>query len=169
MSDERVLTGREGIAKIGELIRDVRICMMTTLAPDGSVDTRPMATQSTDFDGTVWFLTRFGSSKVNEIQQDSRVTLAYADPKKENYVAAKGKATISKDREKIHELWNPMYRAWFPEGEGDPQIAVVRVDVSEAQYWEASSSKLVVGMKYLAAAMSGGKVDVGGTGHVKVA
>ena|SRR5437868_12656680 len=169
MSDERVLTGREGIAKIGELIRDVRICMMTTLATDGSIDSRPMATQKTDFDGTVWFLTRFESGKVGEIQQDSHVTLVYADPKNENYVTAKGKATLSRDREKIHELWNPMYKAWFPEGEGDPQISVVRVDVMEAQYWEASSSKLVVGMKYLAAAMTGGKVDVGGTGRVKVA
>jgi hypothetical protein len=39
------------------------------------------------------------------------------------------------------------------------------VDVTEA----ASSSRIVVGMKYLAAAVTGGKVDVGETGHVKVA
>jgi general stress protein 26 len=169
MSEQKVLTGREGLAKIGELIKDVRICMMVTAAADGSMDARPMATQKTDFDGTVWFLTRQESEKVAEMRGDSHVTLVYSDPKGETYVTAKGRATISRDRAKIHEMWNPMYRAWFPQGEDDPQITVVRVDVTEAQYWEASSSRIVVGMKYLAAAVTGGKVDVGETGRVKVA
>jgi hypothetical protein len=40
--------------------------------------------------------------------------------------------------------------------------------VDEAQYWEASSSKIVMGIKYLAAAVTGGKVDVGETGKVKM-
>jgi hypothetical protein len=83
--------------------------------------------------------------------------------------AAKGTATISRDKAKIHELWNAMYKAWFPEGEDDPQIAVMKVEVTEAEYWEASSSKLVFGIKYLAAAVTGGKVDVGESGTVRVA
>ena len=169
MSEQKLLTGREGIAKLGELIKDVRICMMVTAAPDGSMDARPMATQKTEFDGTVWFLTRHESDKVAEMEGDSHVTLVYSDPKGQNYVTAKGRATISRDRVKIHELWNPMYNAWFPEGEDDPQITVVRVDVSEAQYWKANSNRLVLGMKYLAAAATGGKVNVGETGRVKVA
>ena len=61
-----------------------------------------------------------------------------------------------------------MYKAWFPEGEDDPSISVLRVDLSEAQYWEASSSKILFGMKYLAAAVTGGKVDVGESGKVHV-
>jgi general stress protein 26 len=61
-----------------------------------------------------------------------------------------------------------MFKAWFPEGEDDPNIAVLRVDVTEAQYWEASSSKLVFGIKYLASAVTGGKIDVGETGKVTV-
>jgi len=169
MTEQKVLTGREGMAKIGELIADVRICMMVTAAADGQMDARPMATQKDEFDGRVWFLTRQDSGKVTEIQSDSHVTLVYSDPKSQNYVTAKGRATISRDRAKIHEMWNPIYKAWFPEGEDDPQIAVVRVDVTEAQYWEASSSKLVFGMKYLAAAVTGGAVDVAESGRVKVA
>ena len=169
MSEQKVLTGREGMAKLGELIKDVRICMMVTAAADGSMDARPMATQKTEFDGTVWFLTRHESAKVEEMQSDSHVTLVYSDPKGENYVTLKGRATMSRDRAKIHDMWNPMYRAWFPEGEDDPQITVVRVDVTEAQYWDASSSKIVLGVRYLAAAVTGGKVNVGESGRVKVA
>lgn len=167
-TEHKVLSGTEGLKKIGELIKDVRICMMTTMASDGSFDSRPMATQETEFDGTVWFLTRHESGKVNEIEQDAHVGLMYADPGNHNYVNAKGRAQVSQDRAKIHDLWNPMFKAWFPDGEDDPNIAVLRVDVTEAEYWEASSSKIVFGIKYLAAAVTGGKVDMGETGTVTV-
>jgi general stress protein 26 len=169
MSEFKELSGPEGLKKIGELIKDIRITMLTTVAADGSLDSRPMASHKTDdFDGTVWFLTRNQTGKVNEIQHDAHVTLGYADPSQSTYVAAKGKAQVSHDRSKIHELWNPMYKAWFPDGESDPEITVLRVDISEAQYWEASSSKLIMGAKYLAAAVTGGKVDVGESGKVTV-
>ena len=168
MSEEKQLSGPQGLKKIATLVQDVRIAMLTTAASDGSFDSRPMATQKTDFDGTVWFLTRIESGKVSEIKNDSHVSLVYADPSNANYVSAKGRAFVNQDKTKIHELWNSMYKAWFPEGEDDPHIAVLRVEVSEAQYWEASSSKLVRGIKYLAAAATGGKVDLGETGTVKL-
>ena len=168
-NEVKVLSGAEGLKKIGELIKDVRICMMTTAAGNGSFDSRPMATQEVkDFDGSVWFLTRGESGKVREIEQDDHVTLLYSDPGNHNYVSLKGRASVSKDKAKVHELWNTMYKAWFPQGEDDPSITVLRIDVHEAQYWEASSSKLVFGIKYLAAAITGGSVDVGETGKVTV-
>ncbi len=168
MSEEKHLSGPEGLKKIADLIQDIRIAMLTTVAADGSFDSRPMATQKTEFDGTVWFLTRSESGKVGEIEDDSHVALIYADPSDSKYVSAKGRATVNQDRAKIHSLWNPMYRAWFPEGEDDPHIAVLKVTVTEAQYWEASSSKLVRGIRYLAASATGGKVDLGKTGTVKL-
>lgn len=166
MSEVKQLSVAEGIKKIGELIKDIRICMMTTAAPDGSFDSRPMATQKTEFDGTVWFLTRHESGKVHEVENDAHISLLYADPSKKDYVAVKGRAHISTDRTKIHELWNPMFKAWFPDGEDDLHIAVLKVEVTEAQYWEASSNSILFGMKYLAAAATGGKIRVGETGKV---
>jgi len=62
-----------------------------------------------------------------------------------------------------------MYKAWFPEGKDDPEIAVLRVDVNEGEYWEANSSKIIMGIRYVAAAVTGGAVSVGESGHVEVA
>jgi len=169
MSDFQVLHGAEGLKKIGDLIKDIRMAMLTTAAPDGSFDSRPMATQKVeDFDGTVWFLTQAGSGKLAEIKDDSHVSLIYADSGDAKYVTVKGIASTSRDKQKIREMWNAMYKAWFPEGEDDPSIRVLRVDVTEAEYWEASSSRLVRGVKYLAAAVTGGKVDIGTAGKVLV-
>jgi general stress protein 26 len=61
-----------------------------------------------------------------------------------------------------------MYKAWFPKGEDDPEIAVLRVDVREGEFWQASSSKLLMMAKYAAAAVTGGQVAVGESGHVTV-
>ena len=62
-----------------------------------------------------------------------------------------------------------MYKAWFPDGEDDPEIAALRVDVAEGDFWEASSSKIVMGIRYVAAAVTGGSVPVGKSGHIEVA
>ncbi len=167
MSEEH-LSGQAGVKKLGELIKDIRVAMMTTVAPDGSFDSRPMVTQKTEFDGNVYFLTRQESGKVQELADDSHVSLVYAAPTDAKYVTVKGRASVYRDQAKIEELWTPMYKAWFPEGETDPAIAVMRVAVHEAQYWEASSSKLVRGIKYVAAAATGGKVEIGTQGTVKL-
>jgi general stress protein 26 len=168
MSEFKQLTGAKGLEKIGFLIKDIPIAILVTAASDGSFDSRPMGVQTKDFDGTVWFLTRNESGKVHEIRDDSHVTLIFAAPSNSKYVSAKGRAYASQDRAKIHELWSPMYKAWFPAGEDDPEIAVLRVDITEAEYWEASSSKLVRSVKYLAAAVTGGAVDIGEAGKVSL-
>lgn len=166
------LAGAEGREKITELVKGIHICMMTTAAGDGSLDSRPMAPQQMDKfteSGALWFLTRGSSAKVGEVQADQHVTLTFAEPGDSKYITLKGKGTSSKDKAKIHELWNNMYKAWFPGGEDDPDITVMRVDVSQGDYWEASSSKLVVYAKYLVAAATGGSVPVGESGHIEVA
>ena len=162
------LSGKEGIEKISELVKGIHICMMTTVAADRKMSSRPMAVQDKPFDGTLWFLTRVTSEKIGEIAKDQDVTLTFAEPKDSKYISLKGIAAASQNKAKIKELWNPMYKAWFPKGEDDPEIAVLRVEVSEADYWEASSSKVVMLAKYAFAAATGRKVEIGEAGHVEV-
>jgi general stress protein 26 len=167
-SHYKELSGHEGQAKIAELVKGIRIAMMTTVAKDGTMSSRPMAVQDTPFNGTLWFLTRRGSEKVEELVEDQHVTLNFAEPKDSKYIALKGVASVNQDRSKIKDLWNPMYKAWFPKGADDPEIAVVRVEVSGGDYWEASGSRLVMLVKYVAASVTGGKVAVGEAGHVAI-
>lgn len=162
------LSGEEGHKKIEELVKGIHICMMTTAREDGTLSSRPMAVQDKPFDGTLWFLTRSTSDKIDEIRHDQHVLLGFADPSSSKYISLRGRARVGQERGKINELWNPMYKAWFPKGKDDPEIAVLRVVVSEADYWEASGAKVVTLMKYAFAAATGGKVPVGEAGHVEV-
>ena len=155
----------EAIAKIADLIKDIHVAMLTTVSPDGSLHSRPMATQNTPFNGEVVFLTREDSGKVDEIRQDAAVSLCYSDAK-HAFVTMSGRATLSADRALIAALWTPEYKAWFPEGESDPTIRVLRVRIEQVEYWDAPSSAIVRKVQVLARAATGGKNPVGEHAHV---
>ena len=127
---------------LAHLIRGIKTAMLTTAGADGSLRSRPMATLEGEFDGTLWFFTRADAPKVGEVRQEEQVNVSYADADDQRFVSVSGRAALVLDREKIQELWNPVYKAWFPKGLDDPQIALLRVDAEQAEYWEAQSSAM---------------------------
>lgn len=140
-------TGNSDVEKLRDLIQDIRVAMLTTVEEDGSLRSRPMATQKltqkAEFDGELWFFTGAGSEKVQEIRREQHVNVSYADPDDERYVSVSGTALIVHDRAKAEELWSPVLKAWFPQGLDDPDLALLRVKVEKAEYWDSPSGKMV--------------------------
>jgi general stress protein 26 len=118
-----------------------------------------MATQETEFDGDLWFFTDAGSPKVDEVERDERVNVSYAAPDDNRYVSISGTARLVRDRAKIKELWNPVLKAWFPEGLDDPDLALLRVRVEKAEYWDSPSSKMVQLAGFVKAIATGKRAD----------
>lgn len=121
--------------KLGELIKDIRIAMVTTVQADGTLHTRPLAALKYENDGQLWFFTAVDSAKVDEVTHDMRASVAFADIAEEAYVAASGTADIVNDRERIRKLWTTFAEPWFPQGPDDPNLALLRVHVERAEYW----------------------------------
>lgn len=132
-------TPHKQLEKFRELIKDIDVAMLVTETSDGSLRSRPMVTQASDFDGDLWFFTDQNSAKVLEIQADRRVNISYADPRSQKFISVSGVAELSTDREKIKELWNPFAKAWFPAGPDDPRLALLRVHPTMAEYWDSAS------------------------------
>ena len=86
------------IKKLGELIEDIKIAMLTTVEEDGSLRSRPMGTQQVEFDGDLWFFTGQSTAKVDEIQQDQHVNISYANPDDNRYVSVSGRARLRASR-----------------------------------------------------------------------
>jgi len=143
------------IRRVHDLIKDINIAMLTTSRPDGTLHSRPMATQQTNFNGELWFFTAEDSLKVDETQERPAVNVSYADAGHNRYVSVSGRGTLVHDRKMVEELWNPMYKAWFPKGLDDPQLALLRVDVEEAEYWDAPSSTMVHVVGFVKALLTG--------------
>lgn len=147
--------------KVWDLVKDIKMAMLATVGPDGRMHARPMASVQKDFDGTLWFMTREHSLKVDEIESRPDVLLAYSHPPQQHYVSITGKARVVRDRAKINELWSEADRVWFPKGPDDPEIALLAVDVEQAEYWDSPSSAMVIAYGYLHARLSGESPDMG--------
>ena len=135
-------TSRDAIAKLGKMIKGIRFAMLCTAMPDGMLRSRPMATQQADFDGHLWFFCDADSAKVYEIEREHHVNLSYADPNDSRYVSVSGRASVVRDQDKARELWSPVHKAWFANGPEDPNLALLRVEVDQAEYWDAPSSTM---------------------------
>jgi len=160
--------GSNDIKKLAELIKDIKIAMLTTVEADGRLRSRPMATQNKPFDGTLWFFTEINSGKVSEIQRDHQVNISYADTDSQKYVSVSGVANVVQDRAKAEEFWSPVYKAWFPDGLDDPSLALLKVDVTQAEYWEAPHGAVVRLVGFLKAVTTGQKYEPGENRRVEV-
>jgi general stress protein 26 len=159
----------EHIKKLAEMIRDIDFAMLTTVAEDGSLHSRPMSTQRAEFDGSLWFFTRASAPKVGEIEREHHVNVAYAKPESQRYVSVSGRASVVRDRVKIEELWSPELKAWFPEGLEDPDIALLRVAVERAEYWDSPSSAAAHALSFVKALVTGRPADPGENEKIELA
>jgi general stress protein 26 len=157
---------QENIKKLRELIKDIKFAMLTTVEQDGTLRSRPMVTQQSEFDGNLWFFTNANAPKVDEVEQNQHVNVSYAEPDKQKYVSVSGIAELVRDRQKIEELWNPLYKAWFPQGVDDPNLALLKVSIEHAEYWD-SPSAAVVRLVGFVKALTTGKPYSGGE-HEKI-
>ena len=146
------------IKKLHDMVKDIRFAMLTTVEEDGTLRSRPMATQEFEFDGDLWFFTSADATKVNEVQHEHHVNVSYAEPKDQKYVSVSGTAQLIRDKSKIEELWNPLFKAWFPDGLNDPQLSLLKVSVDKAEYWDSPSSKVVRLLGFAKALVTGKQI-----------
>jgi general stress protein 26 len=106
-------------------------------------------------DGALWFFTSCETEKVREINADHHVNIAYSDPENDRYVSITGMARVVRDREKMQKLWSPVLRIWFPRGLDEPDIALLRVEVDRAEYWDPSAGLLSAIVSRVRSAVTG--------------
>jgi general stress protein 26 len=153
--------------KLGEMINDIEVTMLTTRAADGSLVSRPLHTLKMDENGEIIFFTAAKSHKVDELTDDAEVNLAYADPGEQRYVSVRGRARMDRDDDTIDELWSPMQKIFFPDGKRDPNLMVLRVRVRDASYWEAGGNFVTRAFDFARAIVDEKPADLGTQGHLE--
>ena len=128
--------------KLWQLIGNIKIAMLTTR--DGDVlRSRPMELLQAEPGGTLWFFTYASSHKTSEVDDQQIVNLSFADKPSQDYASVSGRAVIVRDKAKAKELWTEEQRRWFPRGLDDPELALLKVDVQQAEYWDRPSAAMV--------------------------
>ena len=165
---------RAELEKLYEHIDDVEIAMMTTRRPDGHLQSRAMATQKRADGADLWFVTLEGGQKLRDIAADPHINLSYYKDRTREWVSVSGIATITRDRQKIHELYAPDWKAWFPkEGDArhgsadDPRMVLIGVDVHAAAFLEVNKPQPIVLYEVVKGFLTGATPEVGEMHHIE--
>ena len=155
------------IEDLYKLVEGIEIAMVTTRRRDGSIVTRPMATQKRMESVDFWFVTDIDSHKVDEIEADPNVCLAYFNTKTMEWVSVSGRARVQQNRAMIRDLYQPDWKAWFGDeggerdgGPDDPRLALLFVDAQSVIYGKKNKPKPLVLFEIARAMVTGKTPDV---------
>jgi general stress protein 26 len=155
-------TQSDDLQKLRDMVKDIDFCMLTTIDENGDLHSRPMsANGEIDPNGDLWFFTGVSSHKVSEVSDTPKVNVSFADPKNQRYVSITGVAQVVREREKIEELWKPEFKMWFPKGKDDPEIALLRISLEKAEYWDSPSSTVSYALSFVSSLVTGKQPDFG--------
>ena len=136
-----------------QILKGFDQAMLVTHGSSAGIHARPMAIADTDSDGSLWFITGGDTPKVFELEKDSTILAVMQSSSK--MLSVGGRAELSRDKSKIHELWKESFRVWF-KGKDDPNIVLIRVNPTEAEYWDNSGAQGVkFALKFAAAYLTG--------------
>jgi general stress protein 26 len=127
--------------RLRALIERAGVAMLMNVDDRGAHVGRPMLPLLLENDSHIYFLTHHSSRKVTQLRLSPQVGLSIISTN--CFIVVAGSAELSREPELIRRLWNPTYRAWFPEGKGDREATVIRVAVHRIDYWEPPSNRVV--------------------------
>ncbi|UYY78888.1 pyridoxamine 5'-phosphate oxidase family protein [Sphingomonas sp. R1] len=106
----------------------------------------------------------FFIGKDNRMAKGGPAMLQFVSKGHDFFACLAGTARIDNDFAMIDKLWNNQVEAWFPGGKSDPNLALLRIDIDDAEMWETDMS--VTGKLKM---LFGGKIKSDETGsHAKV-
>lgn len=157
------------IEELYELVDEIEIAMLTTRRGDGRLVSRPMATQDRHEGADLWFVTDIETHKIDELEDDPNVNVAYLHDRTKEWVSVSGTARISRDRDLIRELYDRSWKVWFPEGDDeaedggpdDPRLALILVDADTVVYMKQDRSTPAVLFEMAKGYATGEQPDVG--------
>ena len=165
---------KQELEQLYDHIDDIEIAMMTTRRPDGHLHARAMATQKRAGGADLWFVTLEDTQKVRDVAADPHINLSYYKDRTREWVSVSGVASITRDRQKIHELYAPDWKAWFPKEDDprhgtkdDPRMVLIGVDVHAAAFLEANKPQPVVLFEVVKGWVTGSTRELGQMRHIR--
>ena len=162
------MTATPAAEQLRALIEDIEIAMLTTRRADGHLVSRPMATQERTGGCDLWFVTNVESDKLDELLADPHVNVSYYKDRTREWVSVSGTALVSQDRNLVHELYEPDWRAWFGDeggerdgGPDDPRLALIMVEAHSVTYLKVDKPQPVVLFEVVKGMVTGSVPDVG--------
>jgi general stress protein 26 len=110
--------------------------LMVGLA-DGRSHSEPLTAQlDKDQVDTIWFFI----GKDNRLATGGPAMAQFVSKGQDFFACLSGNVTVDNDPAMIDKLWSKTVEAWFPGGKNDPNLALLRFDIDDAELWETDMS-----------------------------
>ncbi|WGM38946.1 pyridoxamine 5'-phosphate oxidase family protein [Caulobacter sp. NIBR1757] len=97
---------------------------------------QPMTAFTVPGDGEIWFFTRAETDLARDASHGARQVMFIVQSKDKDFQACiDGEMTVEMDRARIARWWSPMVAAWYPDGQDDPDLRLLRVKCHDARVW----------------------------------
>lgn len=126
--------------KLGELIADIQIAMLTFVDSQGDLVSQPMVPLMFDSDGLFWFFTDCHTEKKAHL---AALNLPLSDTSKSVYVSICGHGELICDPERQQALWSPTMKPWFTDGPTAANLCLLKLTPQLAEYWDALHSPVI--------------------------
>jgi general stress protein 26 len=160
------MSDAESISKVTDIINDSHIGMFTTINEEGALVSRPLAVQEVKDDGDMWFFTSANSSQVAHIRANPAVNVSFGQ--RTEWVSVAGTAEVVTDRQLIHDKWNQVVEAWFPDGPDTPEVVLLHVDSDSAEYWTSPGGTAATVLQWIKSKVTHNRMSVGESGTVEL-
>ncbi len=86
-----------------------------------------------DADSAIWFFTH----KNSDFAQLGAATATFTGKGHDMFARFGGNLTVETSRERFDQFWNNFVEAWYDGGKEDPDILFLRMDLGDAEIWNA--------------------------------
>jgi general stress protein 26 len=167
-NEDRKVSAQKKLDDLYELIEGIEVAMFTTRRADGRLVSRPMQVQHREQAADLWFVTDIETHKLDELENDDQVNLAFYNSKSREWVSVSGSALVTQDRHLIRELYKPDWKAWFGDeggerngGPDDPRLALILVSAESVTYLKSNQPRPVVLFQVVKGLLTGQPPKVG--------
>ncbi len=167
-SHREIMTAPKKIDELYDLIEGIETAMFTTRRPTGQLVSRPMATQDRIEATDLWFVTNIETHKLDDLTIDPHVNCSYYNNRTHEWVSVAGVAHVSKNRNKVRQLYKENWKVWFDDeggerdgGPSDPRIALIMVEAELATYMKVNKSRPIILFDMLKAKVTGSTQRLG--------
>ncbi len=147
----------ETIQDFWEALADDKFLMVSR---DGDGDHAIPMTAQTDKDayGQFWFFT----TKDNRLAAGGATTAQFVSADDNIFASLKGTLVTETDRGRLDALWSKPVEAWYEGGKDDPNLLMLRYELSSIEVWEQE-----MGLKGRFKLLTGQKIEPGEAGEHK--
>ncbi len=107
-----------------------------------------------DIPNTLFFYTSRDNRAFQALPEQNRAMVQFVSKGHDFFACLSGTLSATTDRDLIDKFWSNSVEAWYQNGKEDPDLVMLRMDLDDAEMWQADMG--VVGIFKL---LTGGTID----------